>query len=336
MPDNPDTMAHPLTDSAANRLWGPLSAPTFPSCMIGPRKASVSSTLIIPDSILPVPDFGTKSDNDSLIHSAIGNPQSGSAARPEVDPLSSARLFFVIAGLKRLLFLAYALLTPGLGASQRVSIFANVGVHSEPTVLGFEIIGTVLSSPHSSREFYAEQRLQPLPFSESCRTVVPLSRDLYQLLLVASLPIYDGRLHPKFTACGNMQISGHELWALGQWELVFAVLLGLASSISGLAAPPEVTEAVQQLYGGGPPLQVGRSRKLKIYLPYALAIACGQGDTRENFARNTICQPIVLLPESITRVTYYLLPVPGSPAWRCAMSLARVRTLAGSSVARLG
>lgn len=49
-----------------------------------------------------------------------------------------------------------------------------------------------------------------------------------------------------FTACGNMQISGHELWALGQWELVFAVLLGLASSISGLAAPPEVTEAVQQ------------------------------------------------------------------------------------------
>ncbi|KAI9428936.1 hypothetical protein H4582DRAFT_2066128 [Lactarius indigo] len=84
-----------------------------------------------------------------------------------------------------------------------------------------------------------------------------------------------------------MQISGHELWALGQWELVFAALLGLASSISGLAVPPEVTEAVQQ-----PPRAVRRRSSPS---------ACRQGDSREWADRNPIHQPIVLLPESITR-----------------------------------
>ncbi|KAH9074163.1 hypothetical protein EDB83DRAFT_2312518 [Lactarius deliciosus] len=183
MPDNPDTLAHPLTDSAANR------------------------------------------DNDSLIHSAIGNPQSGSAARSEEDPLSSARLFFVIAGLTRPLFLACALLTPGLGASQRVSNFANVD--------------------HRYRALIAPTPGNSMRNSGSGATDITFAvRGNEKQMKFAFVATSDGRPHPKFTACGNMQMSGHELWALWQWELLFAVLLG--SSISGFAAPPEVTEAMQQ------------------------------------------------------------------------------------------
>ena len=91
-------------------------------------------------------------------------------------------------------------------------------------------------------------------------------------------------------------------WALGS-RAVGTVPLGLASSVSRLTAPlsrhPWLCSSLHELSGGSPPLQVSRSRKPKICVPYALAMVHKQGDSRNKLARKAICRPIVLLPKLI-------------------------------------
>ena len=71
--------------------------------------------------------------------------------------------------MKRLLFLACALLTPGLGTSQGVSNFVNVGVQYEPTVHEFQIIHHALINNLMIRQSVSP----PLEQGILCGTAAP-------------------------------------------------------------------------------------------------------------------------------------------------------------------
>jgi hypothetical protein len=120
---------------------------------------------------------------------------------------------------------------------------------------------------------------------------------------------------------GYFGLSGSGNWFSLCFPGLFLLFLDLPHYASGRAtAPTSYTEAV-------PPLRVGRSRKPKIDLPYALAIVREQ--------KISTRRPIVLSPRRSP--TALRFTTPATPAWQCAtpMPLARVHTLAGSSAARL-
>lgn len=113
-------------------------------------------------------------------------------------------------------------------------------------------------------------------------------------------------------------------WALGQWKRVQVYLVCFWTCRTALEAAQHWLCNSPQAIRRRHPLQVGRSRKLKIYLPYPLSMVRKQGDSRHYVDPQHNLSADFFYSESITHRLAGHVSLPIALRSRCYCRFARV------------